>query len=87
MGKRKLKARASVKASVKIDAYEVICRAVETGIAYGYNRAYKHTEKPDEQTFKEAMYNAVTPCWRSWKSSTVATACAPRPRPIWPSPL
>ena len=60
MGKRKLKIKASVKASVRIDAYEVICRAVEEGIAYGWNRAHKHTQEPDEQVFKEAMYNAVT---------------------------
>lgn len=55
MGKRKLK----VKASIRVDAYEFICRAVEQGVAYGWNRANKHTAKPSEEEMKAAMYNAV----------------------------
>jgi len=59
VGKHKLKGQISVKASVRIEAYEVICRAIETGIAFGWNRAHKHG-KPTEEVFKQAMYDAIT---------------------------
>jgi hypothetical protein len=48
-----------IRNNVRINAYEVISRAVEEGIAYGYNRAYKHTSKPSEDIIKHEMENAV----------------------------
>lgn len=56
MGKHKLK----VKDGVRVDAYEVICRAIEEGINYGWNRAHKHTPNPTEEEFKAAIYNAIS---------------------------
>ena len=60
MGKRQLKSKIKLKTSIKIDAYEVICRAIEMGLRFGWNRAHKHTNKPDEETMKTEMYNAIT---------------------------
>ncbi len=59
MGKHQL-SKVSVKASVKVDAYEVICRAIEEGIGYGWNRAHKHTAHPSEEEIRAAMYNAIS---------------------------
>lgn len=33
--------------------------AVEQGVNYGYTRAFKHTDTPDEQAIKQAIYDAV----------------------------
>jgi hypothetical protein len=46
-----------MKVSVKV--YEVIRRAVEEGVAYGYQRAFKHTDTPSEETIKEQIEHAV----------------------------
>lgn len=48
-----------VNTRVSINVYEIISRAVEEGVKYGYNRAYKHTDKPDHETVKEAIETAV----------------------------
>ena len=45
--------------TMKVNVYEVLSRAIEEGVSLGYNRAYKHTETPDEETFKEAMELAI----------------------------
>lgn len=47
------------KAAIKVNTYEVLTRAVETGIMWGYKRAYKHTDAPDEESIKEAICDAV----------------------------
>jgi hypothetical protein len=39
--------------------YDVLTRAVEEGVAYGWNRAYKHTTKPDPDQAREEIYQAV----------------------------
>jgi hypothetical protein len=48
-----------MKDSVRINAYAVISRAVEDGIAYGYTRAHKHTDSPGEDLMKREIENAV----------------------------
>lgn len=40
-------------------AYPVLCRAVEEGIAYGWNRAHKHTGTPGEELIKGEIEKAV----------------------------
>ncbi len=40
-------------------AYDIISRAVEEGVAYGWNRAHKHTDDPDRNHALEILENAV----------------------------
>jgi hypothetical protein len=44
---------------VRFRAYELLCRAVTEGVAYGYGRAHKHDENPDEEAIKSAIDDAV----------------------------
>jgi hypothetical protein len=39
--------------------YEILRRAVEEGIAYGYRRAFKHTEEPPEDTIRQEIETAI----------------------------
>jgi hypothetical protein len=41
------------------DAYKVIVMAVETGVALGVRRAYKHDAKPSEEAIIAAVERAV----------------------------
>lgn len=45
--------------TVTVDTYRVMEECVERGIAYGYRRAFKHTETPDEDAIKEAVQMAI----------------------------
>ena len=42
-----------------VNTYKVLSEAIEDGIGYGYMRAHKYVAKPDEETMREAIYNAV----------------------------
>ena len=44
---------------VRIIAYNVMAQAVENGVEYGWNRAHKHTDTPDDVTIKQAIIDAV----------------------------
>lgn len=44
---------------LRANTYEILCQAVETGVMWGYKRAYKHDDSPDEEAMKTAMYDAV----------------------------
>jgi hypothetical protein len=41
------------------DAYKVVVMAVETGVATGVRRAYKHDPKPSEEAIIAAIEQAV----------------------------
>ena len=43
----------------KINAFEVITRAIEEGVDAGWRRAYKYSEAPPENEVKEAMIESV----------------------------
>ena len=45
--------------TLRINAYAVLSRAVEEGVAFGYRRAHKHTDKPDEEALAQAIGQAV----------------------------
>jgi len=51
--------KTKVKGSVRIDAYEVIVSAVESGVKYGINRAHKHTDKPSCEQIECEVTQAV----------------------------
>lgn len=44
---------------MKVKTYRVLQNAVEVGVNYGYNRAFKHNESPGEGDITEAIYQAV----------------------------
>lgn len=44
---------------MKFKAYQLIERAVEEGVNYGYNRAHKHTDTPTEATLKGLITEAI----------------------------
>lgn len=48
-----------VAGEMRVRSYEVLCRAVEEGLGYGWHRAHKHTESPDEDAIKQQMLEGV----------------------------
>jgi hypothetical protein len=46
--------------------YKVLCMAIEEGIAYGYTRAFKHTDTPSEEVIKIAMEESVLSSICEW---------------------
>jgi len=44
---------------MKPNSYRVLDRAVEEGVEYGWNRAYKYTDTPGPDTIKEQIMIAV----------------------------
>lgn len=44
---------------IKFKTYAIIERAVEEGIAYGLNRAYKHTDDPSKEQIAMEIEQAV----------------------------
>jgi hypothetical protein len=50
---------AKKKKRVRVSVYVVIQRAVEEGIAFGLNRAYKHTDSPSRDTLVENIEREV----------------------------
>ena len=44
-----------MKHTIKVHLYALISRAVDEGITYGLNRAYKHTDNPDRETIIESL--------------------------------
>jgi hypothetical protein len=47
------------KVAPKMKIYPILVEAVERGVAYGYMRAHKHIDKPDEETMKSQIQDAV----------------------------
>lgn len=48
-----------INTGMKFNAYEILSRAVESGVSYGYMRAYKHTDTPNEDAIKSEIENAI----------------------------
>jgi folate-dependent phosphoribosylglycinamide formyltransferase PurN len=48
-----------VRGIIRVNTYDVIARAVEEGVKYGLNRAYKHTEKPSREDMESHVAQAV----------------------------
>jgi len=44
---------------MKLRVYEVVHRAVECGVAYGVQRAYKYEAKPSRQSIEDQVAAAV----------------------------
>ena len=48
-----------VAGGMKVRAYEVLRRAVEEGVAYGWQRAHKHTDSPSGDAVQDQIVTAV----------------------------
>lgn len=48
-----------VQAAVRLDAYGIIQRAVEEGVARGYRRAFKYTDAPGEEGIRASIEREV----------------------------
>jgi len=44
---------------MRVNAYNVLSRAVEEGVTVGWTRAHKHTDKPTRQTVEDQIVNEV----------------------------
>jgi len=56
---RPVKSLVTVVGSMKVNVYVVLCRALEEGIAVGWSRAHKHTDKPTPEAVKNDIENEV----------------------------
>lgn len=45
--------------TLKPKTWKVLQQAVETGVAYGWQRAHKHDDNPSEDAIKQAIEQAV----------------------------
>lgn len=59
--KRKLSIdkKVEVTGEMRVRSYDVLYRAVEEGLGYGWHRAHKHTDSPDEDAIKQQMLDGV----------------------------
>ena len=48
-----------VRGGFNVRAYPVLSRAIEEGVAYGWRRAHKHTEAPDDEAIRDHIVTAV----------------------------
>jgi len=44
---------------MKVNTYKVLEECVERGIAYGWRKAHKYTEEPDDQTIHGELFRAI----------------------------
>jgi hypothetical protein len=49
----------SVRGGMKVRAYDVLRRAVEEGAMYGWRRAHKHTDTPEENAIVDQIIQGV----------------------------
>ena len=54
-----MRAKRPVRGGMKVRAYPVLHRAVAEGVAYGWRRAHKHTDRPDAAAIEEQIVTAV----------------------------
>ncbi len=48
-----------VRGGMTVRAYEVLRRAIEEGIDYGWRRAHKHTDAPGEAAIKDEVLQGI----------------------------
>jgi hypothetical protein len=44
---------------MKANTYKILTDAVERGIQYGWNRAHKHTDTPDDREIRQQIETSV----------------------------
>lgn len=51
--------RRPVTGGLRVNSYAVLYRAIEEGIDYGWTRAHKHTDHPDEAMTKDQILQGI----------------------------
>ena len=51
--------RQAIRGGLKVRAYDVLRRAIEEGVEYGWRRAHKHTDAPDADTIKDQVTTGI----------------------------
>jgi hypothetical protein len=51
---------------MRVRAWPVLEMAVEDGLKYGYQRAFKYSDDPDDEYVLEALHQAVMNCISEW---------------------
>ena len=59
VSKLKQKIKVASRVRVRVNVYDLIARAVNEGVEYGWNRAHEHRDNPDEMVIKSDIYEAV----------------------------
>jgi len=44
---------------MKLNSYKILDEAIEKAIEYGYQRAFKYTNKPSSHNIKEEIHTAI----------------------------
>lgn len=53
------RAKRIVAGGMRVRAYDVLRRAIEEGVEYGWRRAHKHTDAPDTETIKDQLVTGI----------------------------
>jgi hypothetical protein len=53
------RAKQRVTGGMNVRVYEVLHRAIEEGIDYGWRRAHKHTDAPGEAAIKDEVLQGI----------------------------
>ncbi len=48
-----------VSGGMRVRAYDVLRRAIEEGVEYGWRRAHKHTDTPDADAIKDQIVTGI----------------------------
>lgn len=51
--------KVKVNSSIKLKAYSIIEQAIETGVNWGWSRAHKYVDNPDENHIKQEMLHEI----------------------------
>ena len=54
-----MKRKRPVSGGLRVRTYEVLSRAIEEGFEYGWRRAHKHTDTPDEASLKDQVLQGI----------------------------
>lgn len=51
--------KVSIAGNIRVRTYNILTRAIEDGITFGWNRAYKYTDNPTPDVFHREITNAI----------------------------